>query len=109
MRIRTSLVAALATTTLLTGPAPATAAPPPDRGSITLVTGDRVLLAERRPEWTGARLKAALVASAVPSAGANPYDQGAGRVDVPAAISQTVTAEPAAVNAGVVAFPHTTS
>jgi subtilisin family serine protease len=45
VRVRASLVAALATITLITGPAPATAAPPPDGGSVTLVTGDRVLLA----------------------------------------------------------------
>ncbi len=70
------------------------------------VAGAAALLAQRRPEWTGAQLKAALVASATPSSDANPFDQGAGRVDVPAAIGQTVTAEPATVNAGIVVFPH---
>jgi subtilisin family serine protease len=71
------------------------------------VAGAAALLAQRHPEWTGAQLKAALVASATPSSDATPFDQGAGRVDVPAAIGQTVTTEPATVNAGVVAFPHT--
>ena len=70
------------------------------------VAGAAALLAQRRPEWTGAQLKAALVASATPSDDATPFDQGAGRVTVPAAIDQTVTAEPATVNAGVVAFPY---
>jgi subtilisin family serine protease len=71
------------------------------------VAGAAALLAQRHPEWTGAQLKAALVASATPSSDATPFDQGAGRVDVSAAIDQTVTAEPATVNAGVVEFPHT--
>ncbi len=70
------------------------------------VAGAAALLAQQHPEWTGAQLKAALVASATPSSGATPFDQGAGRVDVPAALGQTVTAEPATVNAGVVEFPH---
>lgn len=70
------------------------------------VSGAAALLAEEHPNWTGQQLKAALIGSTTPVAGTE-YDQGAGRVDVARAITQTVTATPANLGLGVVAWPHT--
>ncbi|MEU7002335.1 S8 family serine peptidase [Nonomuraea sp. NPDC046570] len=58
------------------------------------VAGAAAILAQRHPEWTGEQLKAALMGSAAPSAGATPYQQGAGRVDLVRALAQQVVAEP---------------
>ncbi|WP_329428144.1 S8 family serine peptidase [Streptosporangium sp. NBC_01495] len=58
------------------------------------VVGAAAILAQRHPEWTGEQLKAALIGSAAPSAGATPYQQGAGRVDLVRALAQRVVAEP---------------
>ncbi|WP_051864751.1 S8 family serine peptidase [Streptosporangium roseum] len=66
------------------------------------VAGAAAILAQRHPEWTGQQLKAALIGSAAPSAGATIYQQGAGRVDLVRALAQQVTADPGNVWA---AFP----
>ncbi|MFD8533413.1 S8 family serine peptidase [Streptosporangium canum] len=66
------------------------------------VAGAAAILAQRHPEWTGQQLKAALIGSAAPTAGATTYQQGAGRVDLVRALAQQVTAEPGNVWA---AFP----
>ncbi|MFF4192652.1 S8 family serine peptidase [Nonomuraea sp. NPDC001831] len=66
------------------------------------VSGAAAVLAQRHPGWTGQQLKAALVDSASPTSGTGPYEQGAGRVDVPRALAQPVVAAPATVWA---AFP----
>ncbi|WP_433258768.1 S8 family serine peptidase [Streptosporangium sp. CA-135522] len=66
------------------------------------VAGAAAILAQRHPEWTGQQLKAALIGSATPSAGATPYQQGTGRVDLVRALAQQVVAEPGNVWA---AFP----
>ncbi|WP_177245494.1 S8 family serine peptidase [Streptosporangium canum] len=66
------------------------------------VAGAAAVLAQRHPEWTGQQLKAALIGSAAPTAGATSYQQGAGRVDLVRALAQQVTAEPGNVWA---AFP----
>ncbi|MFF0431618.1 S8 family serine peptidase [Streptomyces sp. NPDC004327] len=50
------------------------------------VAGAAVLLAQRHPDWTGQRIKAALVTHAKPSSAYSVYQQGNGRVDVPAAL-----------------------
>ncbi|MCT2586319.1 S8 family peptidase [Actinophytocola gossypii] len=70
------------------------------------VTGAAALLAERHPEWTGQRLRAALTGSAVPTSAASVFEQGSGRVDVPAALAASVHATPATLDFGVVRYPH---
>ncbi|MFE7245470.1 S8 family serine peptidase [Streptomyces sp. NPDC057580] len=50
------------------------------------VAGAAALLAQRHPDWTGQRIKAALTAHAKPSSDYSVYQQGNGRVDVPAAL-----------------------
>ncbi|MGW0520160.1 S8 family peptidase [Crossiella sp. NPDC003009] len=52
------------------------------------VTGAAALLLQQNPQWTVDRLKSQLMSSATPTAGV--FDQGAGRVDVARAISQSV-------------------
>ncbi|MBB4910841.1 S8 family peptidase [Actinophytocola algeriensis] len=69
------------------------------------VSGSAAILAQRHPEWTGARLKAALVGAAEPGA-EGVYEQGAGRVDVARAVGQDVVAEPATVSVGRMSWPH---
>ncbi|GAB1510448.1 S8 family peptidase [Actinophytocola sp. KF-1] len=70
------------------------------------VAGSAALLAHRHPDWTGAQLKAALIASAEPSADAGVYEQGAGRVDAGRAVAQDVVATPSTVSMGRMAWPH---
>ncbi|MFF0435586.1 S8 family serine peptidase [Streptomyces sp. NPDC004327] len=50
------------------------------------VAGAAALLAQRHPDWTGQRIKAALTTHAKPSSAYSVYQQGNGRVDVPAAL-----------------------
>jgi subtilisin family serine protease len=57
------------------------------------------LLTQRHPDWSGARLKSALVGSAAPVAGASVADTGAGLTDVPAALAAKALAEPATLAA----------
>ncbi|GII62523.1 serine protease [Sphaerisporangium krabiense] len=57
------------------------------------VVGAAAILSQQHPDWKGARLKAALMASAKPGAGLTPYQEGTGRVDVARALTQTVVAE----------------
>jgi subtilisin family serine protease len=70
------------------------------------VAGAAALLAQQHPDWTGQQLKAALSGSAKPTPGVTPFEQGAGRVDVVRALTQTVVSEPTSLNFGVVAWPH---
>ncbi len=68
--------------------------------------GAAALLAQARPDWTGEEIKAALTASAQPGDGYGAFQQGAGRIDVPAALGQTVTADPVSLSFGAVPWPH---
>ncbi|UCM86603.1 S8 family peptidase [Streptomyces marincola] len=68
------------------------------------VAGAAALLAQAHPDWTGERIKAALTGSARPAAGLTAFQQGTGLIDVPAALTQTVTAEP--LSLGTVTWPH---
>ncbi|MFJ4908692.1 S8 family serine peptidase [Streptomyces sp. NPDC093249] len=68
------------------------------------IAGVAALLAEKHPDWTGARLKDALMSSSK-TLDASPYALGAGRVDVPAAISADLTATGSA-DLGFVSWPY---
>ncbi|WP_434446964.1 S8 family serine peptidase [Lentzea sp. E54] len=70
------------------------------------VAGAAALLAQQHPDWTGARLKAALTGSAKPGPGLTPFAQGSGRVELPAAITGTVYTEPTGLGYGIVPWPH---
>ncbi|MFD9391531.1 S8 family serine peptidase [Streptomyces sp. NPDC060000] len=69
------------------------------------VAGAAALLKQRHPGWKSAELKAALVACAKP-VGAGAFAEGGGRVDVAAAIGQTVVSEPSAVTFARQSYPH---
>jgi subtilisin family serine protease len=56
------------------------------------VAGAAVLLAQQYPDWTGERLKDALISTSRPNPDLGVYEQGAGRVDVARAVGQQVTA-----------------
>ncbi len=71
------------------------------------VAGAAALLAQQHPDWTAERLKATLIASAKPNPALTAYQQGAGRVDVARAITQSVTTDPVAVSFGRTIWPHT--
>jgi len=70
------------------------------------VVGAAAILAQQHPDWTAPRLKAALMGSATPTAGATVYEQGAGRVDLARAITQTVVSEPPSLSFGLQLWPH---
>ncbi|MGX1130504.1 subtilisin family serine protease [Streptomyces glaucescens] len=68
------------------------------------VAGVAALLAERHPDWTGARLKDALMSTSTPL-DASAYTLGAGRVSVPDAVNARVTAT-GSVDFGFHGWPH---
>ena len=70
------------------------------------VAGAAAILAGQHPEWTAEQLKAHLVGSARPNDELTVFEQGAGRVDVAAAVTSSVTATPASISNGVVQWPH---
>ncbi|GAA1274600.1 S8 family serine peptidase [Saccharothrix xinjiangensis] len=70
------------------------------------VAGAAALLAQEHPDWTGARIKAALASSARPNPALTPYEQGSGRIDVAAARTRVLTAEPANLSFGTQRWPH---
>jgi subtilisin family serine protease len=55
------------------------------------VAGAAALLAQRHPDWSPGRLKAALVGAADPVAGADPYTVGAGRLNAARALGGVVS------------------
>ncbi|HEX6469848.1 MAG TPA: S8 family serine peptidase [Streptosporangiaceae bacterium] len=67
--------------------------------------GAAAIVAQQHPDWTAARIKAALTSSAKPATGATAYQEGDGRLDIARAISQPVTAAPAGVSA-YLKWPH---
>ncbi|MFD8499824.1 S8 family serine peptidase [Amycolatopsis sp. NPDC059657] len=69
------------------------------------VAGAAAILRQQHPDWTGERLKAALMNTAKP--GDDVYAQGAGRVDVAKATTTTLAASPASVDFGRAQWPHT--
>ncbi|WP_250292683.1 S8 family serine peptidase [Streptomyces atroolivaceus] len=56
------------------------------------VAGAAAILKQRHPEWSGQRIKDALMSSSKRLPGYTPYEQGTGRLDVKAAIDTTVEA-----------------
>ncbi|GGP75390.1 S8 family serine peptidase [Saccharothrix coeruleofusca] len=70
------------------------------------VAGAAAILAQQHPDWTGDQLKAALVGTAAPVAGAGVLAVGGGLLDVARATTQRANASPAAVNA-YLAWPDT--
>jgi subtilisin family serine protease len=71
------------------------------------VAGSAAILAQEHPDWSPARLKAALMDTAKPNPTIGVYAQGAGRVDIGAAVRQPVVATPASLDFGMRPFPHT--
>ncbi|MEV2238527.1 S8 family serine peptidase [Micromonospora sp. NPDC049891] len=70
------------------------------------VAGAAALLAQQHTDATAELLKATLMASARPHPELTAYQQGAGRVDVARAITQSVVSEPASVSFGRTLWPH---
>ncbi|WP_158610108.1 S8 family serine peptidase [Micromonospora globbae] len=66
------------------------------------VAGAAALLAQAHPDWRPEQLKAALVSSATPVGTAPVWQQGVGRVEVPAALRQTVHVDSAGLVIGQV-------
>ncbi|MER8005891.1 S8 family peptidase [Streptomyces sp. NPDC094149] len=71
------------------------------------VAGAAAILAQRHPDWTGARIKQALTASTTPATGATGYQQGTGRLDVSRALEGAVASEQTSVSFGKQRWPHT--
>lgn len=71
------------------------------------VAGAAALLAQANPAWSAAQLKAALMGAAAPNPSYDVFAQGAGQLDVPAALQQPVTVSPPSLNAGLLSWPHT--
>jgi subtilisin family serine protease len=69
------------------------------------VAGAAAILAQRHPDWTAAQLKSGLMTAARPLLG-DAFAEGAGRLDVGRAVTQTVTASPASLSFGRLAWPH---
>ncbi|MFF3878370.1 S8 family serine peptidase [Streptomyces sp. NPDC001978] len=70
------------------------------------VAGAAAILAQQHPEWDGSDIKQALTASTAPGA-YTAFQQGTGRVDIGAAIKQTVIARQTSLAFGVAQWPHT--
>ncbi|MEU6200885.1 S8 family serine peptidase [Streptomyces sp. NPDC047061] len=68
--------------------------------------GAAAIVAGQHPDWTGERVKAALMASSEPLAGQGAYAAGAGRADLAQAIRHSVITQPASVDLGVQQWPH---
>jgi subtilisin family serine protease len=73
-----------------------------------LVAGAAALMIESDPSWNRQALRAKLVASAAPAPdGASVFEQGAGLLNIPKALSQTLTTSPTELNLGMAPFPAT--
>jgi subtilisin family serine protease len=70
------------------------------------VAGAAAVLLQRRPGWKAQELKAALMAAAEPNPNLGAFDQGTGRVDLPAAIEQTLVSSPVSMGFGIQRWPH---
>ncbi|WP_327191225.1 S8 family serine peptidase [Streptomyces xinghaiensis] len=68
--------------------------------------GAAALLAERHPDWSGERIKAALTGAATAGEGQGVHEEGAGRLDVGRAAAQTLAAGTSSVGFGSARWPH---
>ncbi|GAB3935105.1 S8 family serine peptidase [Kribbella albertanoniae] len=68
--------------------------------------GAAALLVQQHPAWKAGELKSTLMGSAKPAAEQTAFQQGAGRVDVAAAIKQTVVSDPGNLSFGTAPWPH---
>ena len=71
------------------------------------VAGAAALLLEHNPAWSPAQLASRLEAAAAPTADTPVLRQGAGRLDIGAAVSGEVSSGAAEVDLGVAAYPQT--
>ncbi|MGV9213945.1 S8 family peptidase [Micromonospora sp. RB23] len=69
------------------------------------VAGAAALLAQRHPDWTGEKIKAALVGASDPLTGIDPYAIGAGRLNAARALGGPTSDQPV-VNLGTFAYPQ---
>ena len=70
------------------------------------VSGAAAILVQRHPEWSPARIKAALVGYAEAPASGTVFEYGSGRLDIPAALDATVVAEQSTVSFGFQPWPN---
>jgi subtilisin family serine protease len=71
------------------------------------VAGAAALLAQQHQDWDADELKAALIGSAQAHRTLSVFEQGAGRIDVPKALTQSLLASPASLSLGIVEWPRT--
>ncbi|ONI77718.1 hypothetical protein ALI144C_30155 [Actinosynnema sp. ALI-1.44] len=69
------------------------------------VAGAAAIVAAQHPDWTGQQIKTALMSTAHPVS-ASIYQQGAGRLDVGRAVTQTVTSPTGSLSMGFVKWPY---
>ncbi len=69
--------------------------------------GSAALLMQQHPAWKAGELKSALMGSAKVAADQTALQQGAGRIDVAAAVKQDVIAAEGSLSFGLAPFPHT--
>lgn len=72
------------------------------------VAGAAAILKQRHPDWSGQRIKDALMSSSKKLDAYTPYEQGTGRLDVKAAIDTTIEAT-GSVAVASYAWPHSAS
>ncbi|WP_327250658.1 S8 family peptidase [Streptomyces sp. NBC_01244] len=70
------------------------------------VAGAAALVKQQHPNWSAARIKALLTASATPNPKLNAYQQGAGLTDLVRAVKAVVTADPGSLAFGTHLWPH---
>ncbi|MFJ8859166.1 S8 family serine peptidase [Streptomyces sp. NPDC102451] len=72
------------------------------------VAGAAAILKQRHPDWSGQRIKDALMSSSKELADHSPYEQGTGRLDVKAAVDTTIEAT-GSVEVASYDWPHSAS
>ncbi|MFK0114634.1 S8 family peptidase [Streptomyces sp. NPDC090994] len=70
------------------------------------VAGAAAILKQQHPDWTYTELKAVLTGSAKGNGAYTPFQQGAGRIQVDKAITQTVIAEQSSLSFAPQQWPH---
>lgn len=70
------------------------------------VAGAAAIVAQQHPAWSSRQRKTLLMGAAKPTAGLNPFEQGAGRVDVARTVAQAVSVDEGSVSFGRQQWPH---